>query len=90
MGDKTTNTDTLMEKAYAAKERGDNGKAIALYTDAIAAGRNNWVAYFYRGECREKTGDTAGARADYEQAVATDAKYSGQAKEALERLNNKK
>lgn len=78
--------DILMDQAYGARQKGDFGRAIECYTKAIEAGRNTWIAWFYRGECKEQAGDIQGAMADYEQAITISPKYSGQAKKALERL----
>lgn len=55
-----------------AEERFDEAKVA--YTAAIdlgkAAGREDWVLYFYRGICHEQTKDWAPAEADFRQALA--------------------
>ena len=76
--------DTMMEKAYDCRKRGDYGMAITIYTRAIDTGTNSWVVFFYRGECKEAAGDVHGAIADYEKSIEINPKYSGKAKKALE------
>jgi tetratricopeptide (TPR) repeat protein len=77
---------TLMEKAYDFKKGGDHATAIELYTQAIEGGENTWVAHFYRGECLLAVGNTDAAIADFEKAIGLNPKYSGKAKEALNRV----
>lgn len=74
-----------MERAYKARRMGENKTAIELYDQAIDEGRETWVAYFYRGECKLDAGDTEGAVADFRKATEIDAKHSKQAKAALEK-----
>ena len=81
----TTTPDIYMERAYKERKTGDNKTAIELYDQAISAGRETWVAYFYRGECKLDTGDTKGAIADFTRATEIDPKHSKQAKAALEK-----
>lgn len=76
--------DSLMEQAYDCRKKGDLGKAITLYTQAIETGTNTWVVYFYRGECKLAASDMPGAIADFEKAIEVNPKYSGKAKQALE------
>lgn len=48
-------------------------EAVAAYTEAItlarAAGREDWVLYFYRGICHEQSKDWASAEADFRRAL---------------------
>ncbi|MFN3993337.1 MAG: tetratricopeptide repeat protein [Tabrizicola flagellatus] len=48
-------------------------EAVAAYSEAIAlataAGREDWVLYFYRGICHEQSKDWASAEADFRRAL---------------------
>jgi tetratricopeptide (TPR) repeat protein len=75
--------DSLMERAYDLRKKGDFGRAIEIYSKAIETGTSTWVVYFYRGQCRQSAGDLQGAIADYQKAVEINPKYSDKAKKAL-------
>ncbi|GLK72277.1 methyltransferase domain-containing protein [Ancylobacter dichloromethanicus] len=70
-GDPTV--DRRIDWARALMEEGSAADAAALLTEAVARAGHYAPGWFLLGEAREAAGDTAGARAAFEEALALDA-----------------
>jgi tetratricopeptide (TPR) repeat protein len=79
--------ESIMERAFNARENGRVDEAIALYTEAASEMPGNWVVFYYRAICRLKAGDKAGAIRDLENAIKVNSRYSGKAQELLDEVN---
>jgi tetratricopeptide (TPR) repeat protein len=72
-----SNYDRLMYNlGLAHSNRGEQQKAIELYTEAIRANSEEPTSYYNRAIAFEKIGNSAGARADYDRAIELNPNYA--------------
>jgi tetratricopeptide (TPR) repeat protein len=50
--------------------------SMALWEQAVAVDRRNWLAHNHRGSARQKAGDLERARADYDTAIALNPRFA--------------